>query len=314
MAVTFTVEATMIKSAVKVASLLVLLLCQSAYAKTTAIVVTGIGGNEEYAEQFLAHGNTIVEALRSVADNNSDIELLSGLQANRDAILERIEYHASLSGDVFMLFLIGHGTVDAETWRFNIPGPDVTTSDLVSSLAVVTAPKQLVVAATSASGAILDVLSQPGRHVVTATKSGGQVNAVRFPEYLAVAMESSVADVDRNELLTLAEVWRYSNEQTQNYYKDKKLIAAEQARINSDAPNDITLARLGALKHAKDNPVVAALLDERLILEAEFASLKSKKPTMDTQAFYAALEPLLVSIAKLQQKIDLATGWGDSNE
>lgn len=314
MVVTFAVEATMIKAAVKMALLVLLLSCQNAYAKTTAIVVTGIGGNDEYAEQFLAHGNTVAQALRSVADQDADIELLSGSQANRDAILERIEYHATLSGDVFMLFLIGHGTVDAETWRFNIPGQDITTADLVSSLALITAPKQLVVAATSASGAILDVMTQPGRHVVTATKSGGQVNAVRFPEYLAGAMESSVADVDRNEILTLAEVWRYSNEQTQKYYEDKKLIAAEHARINSDAPNDITLARLGALKHAKDNPVVAALLDERLILEAEFASLKSKKPTMDTQAYYAALEPLLVSIAKLQQRIDLATGWGDSNE
>lgn len=314
MAAAFTVEAIMIKATVKFALLVLLFSCQNAYAKTTAIVVTGIGGNDDYAEQFLNHGNTVAQALRSVAEQDVDIELLSGLAANRDAVLERIEYHATQSGDVFMLFLIGHGTVDAETWRFNVPGPDITTDDLISSLAVVTAPKQLIVAATSASGAILDVLSQPGRHVVTATKSGGQVNAVRFPEFLASAMESSVADVDRNEILTLAEVWRYSNEQTQNYYKDKKLIAAEHARINSDAPNDITLARLGALKHAKDNPVVAALLEERLILEAQFASLKSKKPDMETQAYYATLEPLLVSIAKLQQKIDLATGWSDSNE
>jgi len=313
-ATAITVEAVMIQTTVKCVLLVLLLSCHYAYAKTTAVVVTGIGGNEEYAEQFLTHGNTIAEALRSVAEKDVDIELLSGLQANRTAVLERIEYHATQSGDVFMLFLIGHGTVDAETWRFNVPGPDITTADLVSSLALVDAPKQLVVAATSASGALLEVLSQPGRHVVTATKSGGQVNAVRFPEFLASAMESSVADVDRNELLTLAEVWRFSNEQTQKYYKDKKLIAAEQARINSDEPNQITLARLGALRNAKDNPVVAALLDERLVLEAQFASLKSKKPDMDTQAYYAALEPLLVSIAKLQQKIDLATGWGDSNE
>ncbi len=302
------------KAIVKATLLLILLFSQLAYAKTTAIVVTGIGGNEDYAEQFLSHGNTIAEALRSVAEQDEDVELLSGIQATRAAVLERIEYQATQADDVFMLFLIGHGTVDAETWRFNVPGQDITTADLVSSLAVVTAPKQLVVAATSASGAILDTLSQPGRHVVTATKSGGQVNAVRFPEYLSNAMESSVADVDRNEILTLAEVWRYSNEQTQQYYEDKKLIAAEHARINSDTPNDITLARLGALKHAKDNPVVAGLLDQRLLLEAEFASLKAKKPTMDTQVFYAELEPLLVSIAKLQQKIDAATGWVDSNE
>ena len=49
-------------------------------------------------------------------------------------------------------------------------------------------------------------------------------------------------------------------------------------------------------------------------LEDEFLALKAKKSTMDTQDFYHELEPLLVSIAKLQQEIDAVTGWVETNE
>lgn len=285
-----------------------------AFASATGVVITGIGGNDEYAEQFIKQGDVIVEALRTISDSEDDIALLQGDAATRDALLQLIDEKGSSSSDTFFLVLIGHGTVDAETWRFNLPGEDLNTEDLVAALAVVDSPNQLVMVGTSASGALLEILDQPGRHVVTATKSAGELNAVRFPEYLAKAMESSVADTDRNEILTLAEVYRYTNEKTQDYYDAQNLLASEHARISGDQPERIAMARLGSLKTARDDPAVSLLLDKRLVLEDEFLALKARKPDMQTQAFYEELEPLLVLIAKLQQEIDSVTGWVETNE
>lgn len=284
------------------------------FASASGVVITGIGGNDEYAEQFLAQGNIIVEALRTISDSEDDIALLQGDAATRDALLQLIDEKGRNSSDTFFLVLIGHGTVDAETWRFNLPGEDLSTTDLVAALAVVDSPNQLVMVGTSASGALLEILDQPGRHVVTATKSAGELNAVRFPEYLAKAMESSVADTDRNEILTLAEVYRYTNEKTQGYYDAQNLLASEHARISGDQPERIAMARLGSLKTARDDPAVSLLLDKRLVLEDEFLALKARKSDMQTQAFYLELEPLLVLIAKLQQEIDSVTGWVETNE
>ena len=278
-------------------------------ANVTGLVVTGIGGNEDYDEQFEVQGRAVVNALRTVSDRPEDFVLLQAEQATRDALLEQMEKLAELKSDTFFLFLIGHGSSDAETWRFNLPGPDLTTDDLVGALSGVDAATQLLLLGTSASGGMLDILSQPGRYVVTATKSAGEVNAVRFPEYLSKAMESAVADTDRNEILTLAEVFRYTNAQTQGYYEEQNLLASEHARITGHQPERLALARLGSLRNANDDPVVAKLLDERLQLEEEFLALKARKPDMQTAAFYEALEPLLVAIAVLQQKIDDATGW-----
>jgi len=296
------------------AALAFLVFAPLTHATSTGIVVTGIGGNEDYAELFLAQGEVVTDALRTISDNENDFVLLQGDNATREAVLRTIEEQAGSASDTFFLILIGHGSVDAETWRFNLPGDDLNTEDLVVALAGIQASNQVVLVGTSSSGALLDTLSQPGRYVVTATKSGGEINAVRFPEFLSKAMESSVADTDRNEILTLAEVYRYTNEKTQSYYEEQKLLASEHARISGDNPERIAMARLGSLKTAKDNPAVAVLLDKRLILEDEFLALKARKSSMGTQSFYEELEPLLISIAKLQREIDAVTGWVETNE
>lgn len=286
----------------------------SVQASSSGLVITGIGGNAEYEEQFLAQGEVVVEALRSIGETDADFVLLQGEDATREAVLEQIKTIAQKQANGFYLILIGHGTIDSESWRFNLPGDDLSTNDLVAALTDIESTDQLVIVATSASGAVLDILSQPGRHVVTATKSGGELNAVRFPEYLAEAMATAVADIDRNEILTLAEVFRYANESTQTYYEDQKLLASEHARIAGEQPDRLALARLGSLKSANDDPVVATLLDDRLVLEDAFLAIKQSKSTMAITDYYAELESVLIKIALLQQEIDAATGWVNSNE
>ncbi len=286
----------------------------SLFASSTGLVVTGLGGNEEYAEQFSEYGNTVVEALRTISSEPENFELLEGDAVSRQSIMAAIERKGAKASDTFFLFLIGHGTVDSQSWRFNIPGRDITTGDIIEALNSVSASSQMVMLGTSASGAALDILSQPGRLVVTATKSGGELNVVRFPQFFAEAMASVAADTDRNEMLTLAEAWKYANDKTQAYYTDLKLLASEHARIAGDNPQQLSLARLGALRLAGDDPIVAKLLEKRLLLENEFGSLRNKKASMDTLEYYEQLEPLLVKIALLQQEIDTATGWSASNE
>jgi len=282
--------------------------------KTVGIVVSGIGGNQSYEEQFSQYGEVVAGALQTIAENADDIVYLHGDAASKAAMLDNMDLLSQLQADTFYLVFIGHGTIDAETWRFNLPGEDLTTEELVAALTGLDHMKQVLVLATSASGAVLETLGQEGRHVVTATKSGGEINFVRFPEYLALAMDSAVADVDRNEILTLSEVFRFANERTQKYYDEQKLLASEHARLLGDSADRIPLARLGSLKLAGDNPAVAELLEQRLLLEDEFIALKARKASFGVAEYYDQLEVLLIDIAKVQQQIDTATGWVGTNE
>ncbi|MFK7890623.1 MAG: hypothetical protein AB8B63_07385 [Granulosicoccus sp.] len=289
-------------------------------AKTYGLVVSGLPGNADYASQFSEWSAAYVDALGSL-DTDDNLIVALDESADRDGILDAIAGQAQkivadeaiAETTTFVLMLLGHGTTDNSTWRFNIKGPDLTTEDLVAALNAVPAQRQLIVLATSASGAALEALAQPGRVVVTATKSGGEVNAVRFPGYFAEAMRGGAADYDRNEILTVTEAYRFAEGQTRNYYEQEKLLASEHSRLRGDGAADIALALLGSLKDARDDPVVATLLDDRLILEQAFQQLKSRKQEMPMADYYLELETLLISIATLQQRIDKATGWSDND-
>jgi len=276
------------------------------------VIVPGLGGTPEYAESFAASASTVAAALGSLDPAGDSVELLE-TGADREAILEAIERQGARDADTFALVLIGHGSVDGEQWKFNVAGPDPKGGDLVAALATVRAPKQLVVLGASASGAMLEILSQPGRVVVTATKSGGEINAVRFPGFFAEALGSAVADIDRNEILTVAEAFRHADARTREHYETEKLLASEHARLVGDAAASVAVARLGSLRLAGDDPAVAALLDTRLTLERAYRELLGRKAETSPDDYYAELETLMLSIAGLQRAIDRASGWSEDD-
>ena len=75
----------------------------------------------------------------------------------------------------------------------------------------------------------------------------------------------------------------------------------------------IALAKLGALREAQDDPEVLALLEQRLSLEQRFTAIKQQKSSLSTNDYYAALESVLLELARLQRSIDDATGWSDTD-
>ncbi|MBX2881036.1 MAG: hypothetical protein KTR32_13925 [Granulosicoccus sp.] len=317
-------------SALLLAMALPSVFCNVVLASSFGVVVPGLGGDVEYEESFGEWTNDFATALQSLDSDDSRISRLKP-GAQREEILEAIEEKAnalqqwvqkmsdSAAGEearvdpIFILVLVGHGTADSNTWRFNIDGPDLTTEDLVVALNAVPAAKQLVVLAASASGATLEALAQPGRVVITATKSGGEINAVRFPGFLAEALKDEAADYDRNEILTAAEAYRFAEGRTRDAYEKEKLLASEHSRLRGDGAAEIAVALLGSLKGAKDDPVVASLLDQRLVLEQNFKTLTSNKINLSVDEYYGELESLLIDIARLQQSIDDATGWSDND-
>jgi len=129
------------------------------------------------------------------------VTLLHGPDATREKVLAALQVIASESQagerqqtaiDAFVLVMLGHANMNREGWQFNLPGPDLSVQDLIAALAPINIAQQVVVASTSSSGALLKVLEQPGRTLITATKSGGEINAVKFTEFFASALNSNV--------------------------------------------------------------------------------------------------------------------------
>ena len=289
----------------------------SEQADTRALVIAGLGGNVEFNTSFGEHSETIATALRTRTSEAEHVTYLVDSEATRESFIKAIDTvvtdvnemaESDDAIDTFVLVMVGHGNVNRQGWQFNVSGPDISVADIVAALAPLNVEREVIVASASASGDLLKPLIQAGRTVVTATKSGGELNAVRFTQYFAEAMSSDDADIDRNELLTVEEAFTFANNATQEYYSEQKLLASEHARFASTDDVSTTIATLGALKKAKNNPKVAALLEERVELEKSFYAVKASKAELETDKYYRELEAVLVEIATLQQTIDSAIG------
>jgi len=106
--------------------------------------------------------------------------------------------------------VIGHGTYDGRTARFNLRSPDVTAGKTADLLAVAQRPV-IVINCASSSAPFVNAISGPNRTVVTATKDGGQVRFSRFSDALSAAISGTEADLDQDGQVSLLEACALAN-------------------------------------------------------------------------------------------------------
>jgi len=298
---------------------LLLWVSEQAEAKAYVVIVSGLGGESSYQESFNKSADAMQESFTpsnlSTGDE-TEIFSLADQEVSGAAVIEQIEEISQRIDptDQFILMLVGHGSYDGEHYRFNIPGPDLTDYDLKHAIDSINAEQQLIVLATSASGVMLQQLQKPGRIVITATKSGGEINAVVFPEYWATALTTVKADFDRNEIVTVTEAFRFTRKAVEDHYKERNLLASEHARLIGEGADQQPIAMIGSLRNVGDNPKVAELLNQRADLEKQFHALVATKDQSTLNDYYDRLQTLMLRFAHVQRSLDQETGWLSSSE
>lgn len=286
-----------------------------AAAATHTVVVTGLGGEAAYEQKFREHAAAVVSAAEKAAGTTANVISLNGDTARADSVRREFKKLAGRmkADDTAVIVLIGHGTYDGDDYRFNLPGPDLTDTELARLFDELPARDQLIVNATSASGAAIERWTKPRRVVITATKSGGERTATRFAQFWAQAVASDAADTNKDEIVTAAEAYAYASRQVEAAFKTESLMATEHARLVGDDAARFTVARLGAAALTPENPEVAALLTQRGAIEQDLNRVKEQKPVLPDNQYYDALEEVLVRLALLQREIDSKQAGGPAN-
>jgi hypothetical protein len=307
------------------------------------LIVSGVAGEPQYADAFFKQATTMIDALKSrfgVAD--SDIVYLAENPARDAARIkaastkENIERELtslgarSKTGDVLFVMLIGHGSGDGTTSRFNVPGPDITAADFARVLDGIGGPVIAIVNAASASGGFIAPLSGPNRVIATATKSDMEKNQTRFANYFIQAYASDVADADKDGRVSVLEAFDYARREVARAYEGENHLLTEHAQLDDNGDHKGTAApdaksadgalarrvflggRVGSVaavaRAASNDPRVAALEKEKDALETRIDSLRRRKATMDSTAYEKALEDLLVQLAEKNKAIRDAAG------
>jgi hypothetical protein len=281
-----------------------------AHAEVYYLIVSGLGGEPAYEEQFAKDAAALAAvARRSTAA--SRVMLLQGEGATRDAVVTSLESLRTRAkpADSVVVMLVGHGSYDGEVYKLNLPGPDIDGDEFAKLLAEVPARSQLVVNATSASGAILEKWAADGRTLITATRSGFERNATRFAEHFAAALAEGSADINKNGAITAQEAFDYASRSVADSFDKDGALATEHPQIAGGAATRFTVARLasaGPAEPAATSPAVAALVSERDKLDGEIEALRARRESMPNDAYLAELQKLLVQLADVQGKIDAA--------
>ena len=126
-----------------------------------------------------------LDKLLKASGSDVHVYTLTGKDATRANLTDTLAQVASQAkpDDDFVLILIGHGSFDGVEYKFNLPGPDISATELAVLCDHVPAKRQLIVNTTSASGGSMAAFEKPGRAVIAATKSGTEKNATVFARY-----------------------------------------------------------------------------------------------------------------------------------
>ncbi|MGA7413632.1 MAG: hypothetical protein WBW33_24365 [Bryobacteraceae bacterium] len=306
-----------------------MLLAANAGAASYYVTVAGLGGDPDYEKQFEKWAADLDKILQT---NGPDMHatVLSGATGTRERFEQTLKQIAAAAhdDDTFALFLIGHGTFDGTDYKFNLPGPDITATELAVLLNTIHSRQQLVVMMTSASGAALAQIAKKDRIVITATKSGTEKNAVVFTRYWIDSLHDPSADTNKDGKISALESFRYADRKTAEYFESQKLLATEHALLvdtgaSAGVRNPATANGQGLLAAAFPvirppaesasalSPGKQKLLAKKEDLEAKIDKLKYEKPAMAAEEYKRQLSSLLLELAKTQAEIDKPAAESD---
>ncbi|MGA8872758.1 MAG: hypothetical protein WA434_15400 [Candidatus Acidiferrales bacterium] len=299
-----------------------LLFAVPARAAVYYVTVAGLGGEPDYEQEFTSLAMDLDKLLKA---SGSDVHVytLTGKDATRANLTDTLAQVASQAkpDDDFVLTLIGHGSFDGFEYKFNLPGPDISATDLAVLCDHVPAKRQLIVNTTSASGGSVAAFEKHGRAVIAATKSGTEKNATVFARYWVQALHDPEADVDKNDAITALEAFRYAMSRTAEFYDAQKRLATEHAVFEDAGLHDavreastdtgeglllssFTIIRLGAAQKAYADPAKKALLAHKEELERQIDTLKYQKAAMSQDDYKSQLTAALIELAKVQEELD----------
>ena len=292
-----------------------------------ALIVTGASGGEVYAQKYTKWRVSFVDTLRAKFHYEpetlivlAETESAGVQQSTRENVRRALAdlRKRMTKDDQLLVLLIGHGTsLDGEDAKFNLVGPDLSASEWGVLLRPL--PGRLVfVNTTAASFPFLRKLAGRGRIVLTATDAAAQQFETVFAEFFIKAFDDSAADLDRNNRVSMWEAFTYASAGVRQWFEQKGQLPTERpllddtgAGIGREAQNPGTDGAIARVTYVEPDAVLAlpsdtllaGLMRRRAELETQLEELKARKESTPPDQYDAALEKLLVEIARLSARI-----------
>lgn len=291
------------------------------------VIVGGLGGERYYSDLFHRWAESLAAvgtqqlgiAPEQLIRLEADPPRAAGLKAEisrKGNVLGAVSRLARTTdpGDVVALVLLGHGTARGDRALFNLPGPDLSATELAAALDALAERTVVVVVAAPASAPFIEALSGADRVIITATATAAENQHTRFGGHFIDALAEDAADGDKDGRVSLLEAFQYATREVEHAFETAGLLRTEHAMLDDngdgtgsrdpgDGAGDGTLAARVHLAAPAHDPGTA-VGREALALEIEarrlvdrIETLKRDKRTLEKDDYLERLETLLVELA-----------------
>ena len=298
-----------------------------AQSSSHVVIVVGLAGSPEHGEVFTKWGTTLADtATQKLNVPKENVTLLSGAPATKDGVVKALGAVATKADedDTVLIVLIGHGTFSNKIAKFNLTGPDMTPQDFEPLLKAMKSKRVIFADTTSASGPFVETLSGPGRVIVAATRTGGEMFATLFGGPFVDALANESADGDHDGKISILEAFDYAKKAVAASYQREEKLPTEHAVLddNGDKEGSLEPGRqakdgqsaavmsIGSMRRtaAPANEKLRVLYAEREAIERRIEALKLMKSGMDAAKYAEQLEKLATDLALKSREIKAAEG------
>ena len=290
------------------------------------IVAVGAAGEDEFGTGFAEWAHNLESAARR---GGADCTLIGERPDDPVSAREKLQLAlanaAKESTAELWLVLVGHGTFDGKEAKFNLRGIDISATELLGWLQPFQRPIAIV-DTTAASAPFLSKLSATNHVIVTATRTGGEMNFARFGKYFSTAVGDLAADLDKDGQTSLLEAFLMASRQVKEFYEGEGRLMTEHALLDDNGDGLGTppdwFRGIRANKTAKDGAAVDGLrahqfylvrseAEQRLspatrarrdAIELSLAQLRDAKRSLAEDDYYQQLEAFLLELARLYEQ------------
>lgn len=283
------------------------------------VLIVGAAGTDEYQEAFAQWAQSWE---RLAANRNWQMTRIENAKAEKTP---RAQLQETLSQPQptkrLWIVMLGHGTYERGTAKFNLNGPDVSAKDLKSWLPD-TPTQTIVLSCFSSSAPFLSELASPKRILISATKSGSEYNFSRFGEYLAHAIQNLENDIDHDKEVSLLEAFLAASKGTERFYEQEARLASEHALLDDNGDKVGTSSEfyrgLRPVKEGKQGNLDGAAASRVILmsspdsiqlsesqvarraeLERALDELRNRKAELEESSYFEQLESLLLELASV---------------
>jgi hypothetical protein len=291
------------------------------------LVIVGAKGEETFDAKFRAAATAWQEACKRAGARCDVVGGADGSPPEASDDRGRVERWLAAKEDTtsapLWLVYVGHGTFDGKVAQLNVRGKDISMEELDGWLKRFTKRTVIVIHGGSASAPAIPALAAPNRIVISATRSGEEVNYARFGERFAESVANPAADIDQDGQTSLLEAFLTASKHVQSLYAEGGRMATEHALIDDNGDKQGTAAdwfkgtRLvkrpdkgGEADGLRAGQIVLVGTEEERALspeqrsqrehwEKELAALRRQKESMNEKEYWLRVEEILRKLAAM---------------